>query len=66
VGYFDRALGLLTAPYFDLHPRVWSTGAGAPPEPFVGLRVYREAWDHEQRLRRPDALERTLVDEHPR
>jgi hypothetical protein len=66
VGYFDRYLGPLTAPAFDLHPRVWSAGEGTPAEPFAGLRVYRESWDHEQRRRRPDAVERRLVDEHPR
>jgi len=65
VGYFERYLGPFTAPYFDLHPKTWSPGAGAPPEPFVGLRVYRESWDHEERLRHPDRVNRTLLDEHP-
>jgi hypothetical protein len=66
VGYFDRYLGPFAAPYFDLHPRTWSPGAGTPAEPFTGLRLYHEAWDHEQRRRRPDSVERTLLDEHRR
>jgi hypothetical protein len=66
VGYFDRYLGPLTAPYFDLHPRIWSPGAGTPAEPFTRLRLYHETWDHELLRRRPDSVERTLLDEHPR
>lgn len=66
VGYFERYLGPFTAPYFDLHPKTWSSGAGAPPETFIGLRVYRESWGHEERLRHPDRVNRTLLDEHPR
>jgi hypothetical protein len=66
IGYFDRYLGPFAAPYFDLHPWTWSSGAGVPPEPFTGLRVYRERWDHDERRRRPDSVQRTLFDEHPR
>lgn len=66
VGYFERYLGPFTAPYFDLHPKTWSPGAGAPPEPFVGIRVYREAWQHEERRRLPDHVTRTLLHEYPR
>jgi hypothetical protein len=66
VGYFDRYLGPFAAPYFDLHPRTWSTGQGAPPEPFTSLRVYRERWDHERLRRDPGSLQRTLFEEHSR
>jgi len=66
VGYFERYLGPLAAPYFDLHPRTWWPGAGTPPEPFVGLRVYKESWDHEERRRHPDRVTRVLVHEYPR
>lgn len=66
VGYFERYLGPLTAPYFDLHPRSWASGAGTPPEPFVALRVYRESWDHEERLRNPRSVARELLHEFPR
>jgi len=65
VGYFDRYLGPLAAPYFDLHPWVWTAGPDTPPEPFTKLRVYRERWDHEQRRLRPDRVQRTLFEEHP-
>jgi hypothetical protein len=66
VGYFDRHLGPFAAPYFDLHPRTWSPGAGTPAEPFTGLRLYGETWDHEQLRHLPDSVERTLLEEHPR
>jgi len=66
VGYFERYLGPFTAPYFDLHPKTWAPGAGAPPEPFVGLRVYLESWGHEERLRHPDSIHRVLLGEYPR
>jgi len=66
VGYFDRYLGRLAAPYFDLHPRLWSPGDGTPPETFRRLRVYRESWDHEQRRARPDSTTRVLIHEYPR
>lgn len=66
VGEFDRILGPLAAPYFDLHPRTWSPGAGAPPEVFERLRVYRERWDHEERRRDPRSVTRVLIHEYPR
>jgi hypothetical protein len=65
-GTFDRFLGPLTAPYFDLHPRVWTSAADTPPLPFTALRVYRERWDQEERRRDPARVDRTLVFEHRR
>lgn len=66
VGDFDRYLGPLAAPDFDLHPRLWSSGAGTPPEPFERLRVYREGWDHEERRRDAGRVARELFHEYPR
>lgn len=66
VGDFDRYLGPLAAPDFDLHPRLWSSGAGTPREPFERLRVYRESWDHEERRRDPRRVARVLFHEYPR
>lgn len=63
VGYFDRFLGPLTAPYFVLHPRTWPDQAGSLP--FVALRVYHESWDVRVRATDPTALTRTLVYEYP-
>jgi hypothetical protein len=65
-GTFDRLLGPFTAPYFDLHPRLWRTAADAPPRPFVKLRVYRERWNQEERRRDPARVQRALLFEYPR
>lgn len=65
-GYFDRFLGPLTAPYFNLHPRLWTSASQTPPLPFVGLRVYRERWDQEERRRDPSRVERALEFEYRR
>ena len=62
VGASDR-LGPLTAPGFDLHPRAW-TGGRIPSAPFVGLRVYRERWNQEERRRDAARVERRLVYEY--
>jgi len=66
IGSFHRVLGPLAAPEFDLHPRAWSPPAGAPPRPFVALRVYRESWNQEERRRDPARVTRRLVYESPR
>jgi hypothetical protein len=52
---------LLRPPPADLVP-----GAGAPPEVFERLRVYRERWDHEERRRDPRSVTRALIHEYPR
>ena len=49
MGRFDRFLGPASAPYFLLHPRIWTGPEATPAERFVGLRVYRERWDLRQR-----------------
>ena len=63
VGYFDRFLGPLTAPYFVLHPRTWPAQAGNVP--FVALRVYHESWSVRARAADATAVERTLVYQYP-
>jgi hypothetical protein len=63
-GTSGRGLGPLAAPEFNLHPRRWRAPADAPADPFVGLRVYRERWNQEERRRDPARVERVLVFEH--
>jgi hypothetical protein len=65
-GTFDRFLGPLTAPHFNLHPRRWGSPAETPAQPFVGLRVYRERWSQEERRRDPGRVERVLLFDHRR
>lgn len=65
-GRFARVLGPLAAPGFNLHPRPWSDPARVPPRPFVRLRIYRESWNQEERLRDPARVQRRLVFEYPR
>jgi hypothetical protein len=66
VGYFDRFWGPLAAPYFLLHPRRWSSPARTPREPLVGIRVYRESWDLQERRTAPSAVQRLVVFEYLR
>ena len=60
-GYLDRFLGPLAAPEFDLHPRLWSSPAWVPAQPFVGVRVYRETWNQEERRLDPSRFRRLLL-----
>jgi hypothetical protein len=53
-------LGRFSAPSFLLHPALWHTAADLPSELLVGLRLYDERWDLEERLRDPAALQRIL------
>ncbi len=66
VGYFDRLWGPLAAPYFLLHPKWWSVPGTTPPTPLVGIRLYRESWNLEQRRTDPSAVQRSLVFEYLR
>lgn len=63
-GTLDRFLGPLTAPYFNLHPRLWTAPERTPARPFVRLRVYREAWNQEERRRDGARVRRQLVYEY--
>ena len=66
VGSFTHLWGPLTAPYFLLHPKLWQSPATTPLEPFIGLRLYRDAWNLEERSRTPDAIQRVLIYEYRR
>ncbi len=59
-----RSPSPLASPYFILTTPFWDDGI--PPRPFVALRIYREAWDLEQRLRNPQAFSRQLLYEYRR
>lgn len=48
-GHFDRWLGPLTAPYFLLHPKRWTTPDEAPAAPFLALRIYYDTWSLDAR-----------------
>lgn len=61
-----RALGRLSAPAFLLHPSLWRTVGDVPAEPLIGLRLYIERWDLEERLRDRSAVQRTLLYEYRR
>lgn len=63
-GSFQRFLGPLAAPYFDLHPRLWTGPERTPARPFARLRIYRESWNQEERRRDPGTTERRLVYEY--
>lgn len=63
-GSFDRFLGPLSAPLFHLHPAPWTGPATLPPMPFVGLRVYTESWDPDERARDPSRVTRRLLYEY--
>jgi hypothetical protein len=65
-GYLDRFLGPLAAPEFDLHPRLWSSPARVPSQPFVALRIYRDTWNQEERRRDPTRGTRRLIYETKR
>ena len=56
---------LLSAPHFLLHPRTWPDPSAAPAEPFVGLRIYSETWNLEERQRDPHNLKRILLYQYP-
>lgn len=62
--YFHRYLGPLSAPLFLGAPDRWSPGPGTPATPFVGLRLYRETWDVEERHRDPAKVSRTVIYEY--
>lgn len=58
--------GPLNAPYFLLHPVLWRSAADAPAERLIGIRLYLERWNLEERLRDPSAVQRTLLYEYRR
>lgn len=58
-----RPLGTLTSPYFLMTPRFWD-GAGLPLQHLVGLRVYRDRWNLEERARDERAVRSEIVFEY--
>ena len=62
-GTSDRWLGRLSAPHHLLHPRPWNDAARVPTDAFVGLRLYLEAFDVEEK-RAGGAVTLTLLYEH--
>jgi len=64
VDYFRRYLGPLSAPLFLGHPSYWDIAV--PAQTFVGLRLYDETWDVEERSRDPSKVSRKLVYEYRR
>jgi hypothetical protein len=62
--HFDRYLGPLSAPFFLGHPERWVPGSRVPPLPFVGLRLYKESWNVEERRRDSARVTRSLVYEY--
>ncbi len=65
VGYLADRLGPLWAPYFDVHPYLWSRPERVPAKPFVALRFYRQVWDLERRARDPSHVWLRLLYEFP-
>ncbi len=61
---FERRLGPFSAPFFLGHPVRWVAGSRVPPRPFTGLRLYRESWDIEERVRDPAKVRRRLAYEY--
>jgi hypothetical protein len=66
IGYFDRFWGPLAAPYFLLHSKWWASPADVPGEPLVGLRLYHDTWNLQERRANPDAVERSIQYEYRR
>jgi len=59
--YPNRWFGPLTAPTHMLHPAIWSHPGKVPPDRFVGLRIYGETWNLEERRRDPQKVTRVLI-----
>lgn len=66
IGTVRRILGPLSAPYFLLHPKIWSEPDSVPAYPLAGLRTYFYEWDLIQRADDPTRFTRTLYYEYRR
>lgn len=62
--HFERYLGPLSAPLFLGHPERWIAGVHVPQKPLVGLRLYKESWNVEERRRDPAKVTRRLAYEY--
>jgi hypothetical protein len=63
-GSLENPLGPFTAPYFMLHPKIWSSPAVTPESSFTGLKIYRESWNIEARHSGEAGFSRTLIYEY--
>lgn len=61
---FERYLGVFSAPFFLGHPDRWTSPAKVPVSPFVGLRLYRERWNIDERANDPSRVVRVLAYEY--
>ena len=66
IGIFARYFGSAAAPTHFLFTRKWDGRAALPKESFLGLRIYEDSWDIEQRYRDPHAFQRRLLYQFPR
>ena len=64
LSYPNHWLGPLTAPTHLLHPTFWSHLDRVPKTPFVGLRIYEESWNLEERRLGDAPVTRVLVFEY--
>lgn len=65
-GEYPRAaapLGPLTSPFFIFAPRLWMDG-GMPSRPIIGVRLYRDSWNLEERAKNDAAITRALLYEY--
>jgi hypothetical protein len=62
--YANRWFGPLTAPGHMLHPAIWSRPESVPHKSFVGLRIYEETWNPEERSHEPQKVTRVLVSDY--
>ena len=66
-GHFDRYLGPFAAPYFDLHPRLWSLAReDTPARPFERCASIASAGTRRSGAATRTAWHRTLLFEYPR
>ena len=63
VGYLDRWLGPLTAPFFHLYAAVWSRYP-PPSVPFIGIRMYDDEWRWHAHLQSLEIASQRLVYEY--
>ena len=64
IGQFDRMLGPLSAPLFQLHPTTWDRPASIPALPFQAFRLYEERWDPDAGTREARDVPRSLMYEY--
>ena len=63
-GTRGRFLGKLAAPYHFARPEVWRTSNDVPDSPFIGLQIWEEEWDVDERFADETRVRRRLLFEH--